>query len=184
MAIPVVHLKRDEMLNCLARFDDLRIIEGGLPDADLPGYERSFRTVLGFVPPEDEDGARVSPVPSSMRSHLAHINTGYGLAYVSCEVGQGVMKHAHDTVETFVPMNGRWRMVWDDENGEDYVDVGPLDVFSFPAGVMRRFYCLEVPEGQERATVMGLVSGEQPAAEYAPECIEELIKAGRLQAAE
>ena len=50
------------------------------------------------------------------------------------------MMHNHDTNETFIPMTGTWRASWEDENGKvEYVDLGPMDVVSFPPGMIRRF---------------------------------------------
>ncbi len=49
------------------------------------------------------------------------------------------MMHNHDTNETFVPMTGRWRCSWEVDGRVEHVDLGPMDVISFPAGVQRRF---------------------------------------------
>jgi hypothetical protein len=43
------------------------------------------------------------------------------------------MMHNHDTNETFIPMTGTWRCSWENDKGEvEAVDLGPLDVVSFP----------------------------------------------------
>ena len=51
-----------------------------------------------------------------------------------------MMMHNHDTNETFIAMTGRWRASWEGQNGGvEHVDLDPLDVVSFPPGLIRRF---------------------------------------------
>jgi hypothetical protein len=59
MSIPVVRPGKAEILKGLARFGDLHRNEGGLPDADIEGYKRTFLNILGFKPPPNE-GAKGS----------------------------------------------------------------------------------------------------------------------------
>src|ERR1700752_4809071 len=68
------------------------------------------------------------------------ISEGFNLGYCRAKPGCGPMMHNHDTNETFIPMTGRWRASWENENGEvEHVDLDPLDVVSFPPGMIRRF---------------------------------------------
>lgn len=183
MTIPVVRPSRAEITSCIARFRDLTRNEGGLPDADLDGYKRTFLNVVGFKPPEGEGaGARVfSPVPDNMRAYISHLQPGFGIAYVQAEAENGVMMHVHDTNETFVIMEGKWSMTWEGDKGNDSVELEKYDVISFPPHVQRQFHCLSVPPGVEKGMILGVIGGNQPSVEYSPEAVEKLIAAGKMQ---
>jgi hypothetical protein len=49
MTIPVHKPTRDEILKCVARFDEIEAVDGGLPDQKVEGYYRTFRNALGFA---------------------------------------------------------------------------------------------------------------------------------------
>jgi mannose-6-phosphate isomerase-like protein (cupin superfamily) len=183
MSIPVVKPNRSEMLKCVARFKDLVRNEGGLPDADLPGYERTFMNILGFKPPEgDGAGKRVfSPVPDNMRAYITHLQPGFGMACVQAEAGNGVMMHVHDTNETFMVLEGRWSMTWEGDQGDESVELEKYDVISFPPNVQRQFHCLSVPAGVEKGMILGVIGGDQPSVEYSPEAVRQLVEAGKLK---
>ena len=82
-----------------------------------------------------------SPVgEEASRLAAIKISEGFNLGYCRAKPGNGPMMHNHDTNETFIPMTGTWRCSWENEKGEvEFVDLGPLDVVSFPPGVARRF---------------------------------------------
>ncbi len=182
MEIPVIKPSKDEVMRCVARYDDLVRNEGGLPDADLPGYKRTFLNVIGFKPPANIDGRLISPVPDNMRAHISHLQPGFGMAYVQVAPGNGVMMHVHDTNETFVVLEGTWRMTWEGGNGDESVELGRYDVISFPPNIQRQFHCLSTPPGVEKGMILGVIGGDQPAAEYSPESVQKLVAAGKLPA--
>ena len=107
----------------------------------MPGCIRTLYNVIGFQPPQGEGDAVTSPVgDEASRLAAIPISEGFNLGYCRAKPGNGPMMHNHDTNETFIPMTGTWRCSWENENGEtEFVDVGPLDVVSFPPGVARRF---------------------------------------------
>jgi quercetin dioxygenase-like cupin family protein len=72
--------------------------------------------------------------------------------------------HNHDTNETFVPMTGRWRCSWNEEDTQS-VDLGPLDVISFPPGVARRFENVTPGDMNEEHVLMVIVAGTAPGTE-------------------
>lgn len=185
MTIPVVRPSTEEIHKCVARYKDLRRNEGGLPDADLPGYKRTFLNIMGFKPPEGEGaGQRVfSPVPDNMRAHISHLQPGFGMAFVQAAPGNGVMMHVHDTNETFMVIDGRWRMSWEGDKGNESVELEPLDVVSFPPFVQRQFHCLSVPAGKEKGMILGVIGGDQPSVEYSPESVKMMVEAGTMVAA-
>src|ERR671931_5948 len=53
---------RAEMEKRIARFKDLRGSDGGLPDSNMPGCERTLFNVIGFQPPQGEGDSVTSPV--------------------------------------------------------------------------------------------------------------------------
>lgn len=181
--IPVVRPKKEEILKCVARFKDLKRNEGGLPDADLEGYKRTFLNIVGFKPPEGEGaGERIfSPVPDNMRAYITHLQPGFGMAFVQAAPGNGVMMHVHDTNETFMVMEGKWRMTWEGDKGNDSVELEKYDVISFPPHVQRQFHCLSVPPGTEKGMILGVIGGDQPSVEYSPQSVQMLIAAGKME---
>ena len=88
------------------------------------------------------------------------------MGFTKCEPGCGPLMHNHDTNETFMPVTGRWRCAWNEGDEYEFIDAGPCDVISSPPGVMRRFECIETPEGEQTALIMFVVAGDAPANEF------------------
>jgi len=89
--------------------------------------------------------------------------------------------HNHDTNETFIPMTGTWRCSWENEAGAtEHVDLGPLDVVSFPPGAIRRFMNLanERNDPDEESILMFVIGGNAPRAEFTSKAMGELEAAG------
>jgi mannose-6-phosphate isomerase-like protein (cupin superfamily) len=183
MTIKVTRPPKAEITRCIARFKDLTRNEGGLPDADLEGYKRTFLNVVGFKPPPGSGAVQrvFSPVPDNMRAYISHLQPGFGMAFVQAAAGNGVMMHVHDTNETFLVLEGNWRMSWEGDKGDESVELEKYDVISFPPNVQRQFHCLSVPTGVEKGMILGVIGGDQPSVEYSPESVKELIKAGKLE---
>ncbi len=97
------------------------------------------------------------------------------------------MMHNHDTNETFIPMTGRWRASWETETGKiEHVDLGPFDVVSFPPGMIRRFENVTEGDPNAESTLMFVIGGDAPSAEFTDKAMNELQEAGvwKPQAAE
>ena len=89
------------------------------------------------------------------------------------------MMHNHDTDETFIPMTGRWRASWENENGEvEHVDLDPLDVVSFPPGMIRRFENITAGDPNQDSILMFVIGGDAPRAEFTDQAMHELATAG------
>lgn len=171
---------RDEMMKRVARFKDLKGFDGGLPDSYMPGCERTLYNVIGFQPPEDAGGQVNSPV-GSQASELAaiKIQEGFNLAYCRAKPGRGPMMHNHDTNETFIPMTGTWRASWETPEGKvEHVDLGPLDVVSFPPGAIRRFENVTPGDPNAEHILMVVIGGDEPKAEFTDQAVEKLKTAG------
>ena len=139
--LPRKYLTREQMMRRVARFKDLKGFDGGLPDSKMKGSLRTLFNVIGFQPPHDHGDNATSPVGEDAAKLAAiKISEGFNLGYCKAKPGNGPMMHNHDTNETFIPMTGTWRASWEDENGKvEHVDLGPMDVVSFPPGMIRRF---------------------------------------------
>jgi hypothetical protein len=89
------------------------------------------------------------------------------------------MMHNHDTNETFIPMTGRWRASWENENGAvEHVDLDPLDVVSFPPGMIRRFENVTQGDPNQDSILMFVIGGDAPRAEFTDQAMHELETAG------
>lgn len=171
---------REEMMKRVARFRTLKGSDGGLPDSKMQGCIRKLYNVIGFQPPKGEGGAVTSPVgDDASRLAAIKISEGFNLGYCRAKPGNGPMMHNHDTNETFIPMTGTWRCSWENEKGEvEYVDVGPLDVVSFPPGVARRFENVTAGDPDEESILMFVIGGNGPKAEFTDQAMRELEAAG------
>ena len=156
---------RDEMMQRVARFKELKGSDGGLPDSKLPECRRKLYAVVGFQPPE----AGNSPVGADASAMPAiSIAEGFNLGYCKAKPGKGPLMHNHDTNETFIAMTGRWRCEWNEGEAMQHVDLGPYDVISFPVGVARRFMNVTWDEPKREHLLMFIIGGNQPQAEFTP----------------
>jgi mannose-6-phosphate isomerase-like protein (cupin superfamily) len=178
--LPRFGISRADMLKRVARFKDLKGSDGGLPDSHMPGCERTLYNVIGFQPPKGEGDAVTSPVGGdASRLAAIPISEGFNLGYCRAKPGHGPMMHNHDTNETFIPMTGRWRASWENEQGEvEHVDLDPLDVVSFPPGAIRRFENVTPGDPDQEAILMFVIGGDGPRAEFTDRSMQELAAAG------
>src|SRR5262249_61466867 len=85
---------RVEMEKRIARFKNLRGSDGGLPDSNMPGCERTLFNVIGFQPPQGEGDSVTSPVgEDAARSAAIPISEGFNLGYCKAKPGHGPMMH-------------------------------------------------------------------------------------------
>ncbi|MBX9607256.1 MAG: cupin domain-containing protein [Gammaproteobacteria bacterium] len=182
--IPRVYVSREDMMKRVARFKDLKGFDGGLPDSHMPASMRILYNVIGFQPPPGEQGAVTSPVGAkAARMSSIKISEGFNLGYCEALPGKGPMMHNHDTNETFVCMTGRWRASWESAAGEvESVDLDPLDVISFPPGMIRRFENITDGPADQYSVLMFVIAGDAPAAEFSREAMAEIEASGVLDA--
>ena len=175
------YLSRDEMMKRVARFKDLKGFDGGLPDSKMKGCIRTLFNVIGFQPPKGiGEGGVTSPVGAQAAEMAAiKISEGFNLGYCKAKPGNGPEMHNHDTNETFIAMTGRWRASWEDENGKvDHVDLDPLDVISFPPGMIRRFENVTAGDPEAESILMFVIGGDGPRAEFTDQAMARREKAG------
>jgi quercetin dioxygenase-like cupin family protein len=175
-----IRVSRADMMKRVARFDELKGSDGGLPDSRMPGCERTLINVIGFQPPASTDGAIVSPVGAdASRLAAIKISEGFNLGYCKAVPGKGPMMHNHDTNETFVCMTGTWRCSWENEEGKvESIDLNPLDVISFPPGAIRRFENVTSGDPNEESILMFVIGGDGPRAEFTDDSLRQLEAAG------
>jgi quercetin dioxygenase-like cupin family protein len=178
--LPRRTFSREEILARVARFKDIKGYDGGLPDSHMPGCERTFYNVIGFQPPPSDGSGVTSPVGEQAAQLAAiKISEGFNLGYCKAKPGHGPMMHNHDTNETFIPISGRWRASWENEKGGiDHVDLDPLDVVSFPPGLIRRFENVTSGDPEAEHILMFVIGGDAPRAEFTDQSMHELEEAG------
>lgn len=177
-----VGISRAEMSARIARFKDLAGSDGGLPDSGFPGAQRRLYNVIGFQPPKADSRAVTSPVgDDAARLAAIKISEGFNLGFCRALPGHGPMMHNHDTNETFIAITGRWRCSWENgQGGVDSADIGPLDVCSFPPGVVRRFENVTDGDPAAESILMFVIAGDAPKAEFTDEVMERIARAGLL----
>jgi len=178
--IPRQYCTKEDMLKRVARFNDIEGSDGGLPDSYHPSAIRTLFNVIGFQPPEQENDGVVSPVgEKAARMAAIKISEGFNLGYCKALPGKGPMMHNHDTNETFIGITGKWRASWEQEDGSvEHIDLDPLDVISFPPGLIRRFENVTNGPADEESILMFVIAGDAPGAEFSREAMAELKSAG------
>jgi uncharacterized RmlC-like cupin family protein len=136
----------EQMQKRIARFGDLVPIRRGFLDTAIPGHARDVFNVIGGGVTEDQS---VAPAIADARD--------FNLTYVRAEPGNGAALHDHETVEVFIPLTGRFAIIWG-EHGEHEVELSPFDVISVPPGVMRGFRCVH----HEAAYLLAIQGGSDP----------------------
>lgn len=151
----------EEMESRLARYRDLRASKQAFVDTRIPEYERDIYNVIGRGVTEDKD---LAPAITDSRY--------FGITYVGADPGKGAALHAHETIEVFVPLTGRWAAYWG-EKGDKEIEMEPFDVISFPPGVYRGFRNI----GDGHAMLMAIIGSKPETHEggrvdWAPDVLE------------
>jgi len=182
MSIPQIRVTREQMSQRIAYFKDLKGFDGGLIDSHYPGSERLLYNAVGFQPPRGIGGSDVvSPVGAEAAENAAvRISEGFNIGFCEAKPGHGPLMHNHDTNETFMPLTGQWRCSWEVDGKVEYFDVGPWDIFSFPAGVNRRFENVTESEPEKTHWLLFVIGGDAPEADFSEEAKATLRAAGML----
>lgn len=151
----------EEMQARVARYRELKASPQAFVDTRIPEYERDIYNVIGRGVTEDAGLA-----PSIVDSRY------FGITYVGAEPGKGAALHAHETIEVFIPLTGRWAAVWG-EDGDKEIEIEPFDVISFPPGIYRGFRNI----GDAPAMLMAIIgsketTGDGGRVEWAPSVLE------------
>lgn len=177
MNLPIDKPSKEEMLACVARAADVQGTNDGFLDSGLPGYDRWIYNYIGSADADGETPSGETAMPA-----IDHLRPGFGLGFVKASPGNGVLGHVHDTNETFLVLEGIWRIFWEGDQGTDSLELGRYDLISIPPGVVRWFENIEAGPGVEHGILLGVVAGDDPAAEPSREALEFLVEQGRIPA--
>jgi len=78
-------------------------------------------------------------------------------------------------------LSGRWRCSWEVDGNVEHFDVEPWDIFSFPAGVNRRFENITLDEPEKTHWLLFVIGGDAPEADFTDEAKSTLRNAGLLE---
>ncbi len=146
----------------IARFKELTPSPQAFVDTRLPEHMRDIYNVIGHGVTEDPS---LNPAITDAQD--------FNLTYIGAEPGKGAALHDHPTVEVFVPMTGRWKILWG-EDGEE-IELGPFDVISVPPGVMRGFRNIS----DEHAFMMAILGGSNSGkVTWAKKVLDEAERSG------
>jgi mannose-6-phosphate isomerase-like protein (cupin superfamily) len=165
--LPVRWVSRDELLTkYVARFNDLNGAATGLPDSEIEGHRKTILNAFGFDPPKGANA--VNPVGNDARAPITP-KAGFSVGFLKSKPRNGPVIHNHNTNETFIPLQGTWRFIWEESPAhEEFVDLEPYDTISFPPGVPRRFENLEPSPGWEEGLLLAVVGDDAPISEAMP----------------
>jgi len=109
----------------------------------------------------------LTEVPTATRRHYHVISPGshlgpakittahnFHMSILECPPGSGPPLHMHDLGEIFVCIKGKFAILWGNK-GEHSIELGPLDTFSVPVGIMRTFDNI----GDEEGTLLVIYDG-------------------------
>ena len=128
----------------VARYDDVKPSSAFFLDTALPEFERQVKNVIGIAGGED---------PGTNPAITAA--TGINFNYIVTDPGKGSALHDHPVWEIFVPVNGRWSIIWGTDNSQE-IELGPLDLIALPPGIMRGFKNV----GPEQAVLIAMLGGD------------------------
>lgn len=145
--MPGVQISKDEMLKCVARRSDIKSSHRAYVDTLLPDHAREIFNVIG-------PGVTENPADKNLAPALDGVE-GFRLGFIRSKPGTRGALHAHDTTEVFIPMSGKWIIVWGDQE-ENQLELNVGDVIAVPPGVFR---CFKNVSDQEEAWMIGILSG-------------------------
>ena len=182
MSIPVIKPTLEELNKCIARFKDLERCDTGIPDMQLPECKRTFMNVLGFSGTVKSGAETSSPFGDQAKPVISHLPAGFGISFIAVRPGKGVLMHTHDSLECFLVLSGKFKLEYELNVGNHYTILDTLDFIACPTGLERRFECLEAAPGQEEGMMLGIVSGDSPAAVASLGSVQRMVDAGLFTA--
>ena len=156
-------MEGDPLAGRVARFHELQGNDALLVDTAIPRFARTIWSIIGRNVGEDRDER--PPIPAD----------GFHLAVIKAPPGNGTALHDHVTTEVFMPLTGRWLVLYGEDGGQELV-LEQWDVCSVPAGVWRGFRNI----GEEDAILLAVIGGTDPGRiTWAPGVLEEAARHGR-----
>ena len=123
VAGPGVDMTPAEVAPNVARYADLQCDPNAFVDAANPGQRLAIRW----------------PISPGHRAAPAGIATphGFHMSMVETRAGSSPVVHMHKYREVFMPVRGVYRIYYNKDSSQ-FVELGPLDVFSVPPLLWRR----------------------------------------------
>jgi mannose-6-phosphate isomerase-like protein (cupin superfamily) len=146
----------EQMDKRVARFDKLKYPPTRYHDSQLPGHARKNYLVVGTGLIADGASDPWSAIP---------VAEGFQMSYIKAVPGNGPMLHNHNTNETFICLEGKWKVIWG-RHQENSVLLDKYDVCSVPPFVPRRFECVEPQAGHEEGLLQSIQSGDRAEVEW------------------
>ncbi|MDF3313154.1 hypothetical protein P3H15_50505 [Rhodococcus sp. T2V] len=146
----------EAVLERIARFDELQYNPERYPDNGRDGNAKKIFTVLGPGLEVNNAGDSLPAIP---------IEEGFNITYVQVKPGNGPSLHVHDGNETFIPVNGRWKIIFGSKE-EHSIELGPLDCIAVPAYLPRRFVNITVGTPDEENILIAVLAGSRPKAMF------------------
>jgi len=135
-----------EMEKRVARFKTLTPHPVTFLDQALPQHKRDVFNLIGRGVSEEKAAAAEITDVRDFNVQMSRAKPGHGAGL-----------HAHQTIETFMPLNGRWAIFWG-ERGEHEIILEQFDLISVPPGVMRGFRNV----GDDEAYLFTVLGGTDP----------------------
>ena len=157
----------EDMLARTARFRHVKPSSQAFVDTRIPEYQRDIYNIIVRGVTED---ANLAPAITDARY--------FGITYVGADPGKGAALHAHETIEVFIPLTGRWAACWGADGAKE-IELDPFDCISFPPGVYRGFRNI----GDEHAILMAIIGSKAETedggrVDWAPAVLEESHRTG------
>lgn len=162
----IVEMTLDEMCDRIAVFKDQTASQQLLITQGIPGFQRDIYSIIGRGVSEN---AETQPAITD--------SSGFNIAYVGAEPGNGSALHTHAEIEVFIPFSGQWSVFWNEGDAEQEVIIGPMDCISVPPGVMRAFRNV----GTEYGHLMAIIAGTENAAVSRPQDVVDAAAAAGLK---
>jgi len=143
-----LQVSKEEMLKFVARRSAMKSSDKAYVDVLLPNHGREIFNILGPGVSENPSDVNLKPAISGVPD--------FNLAYVRNKPGERGALHAHDTTEVFIPMSGRWQIIWGDEE-EHSLELEEGDVIAIPPGVFRCFKNI----GTTEQWMLAILAGEK-----------------------
>ncbi len=154
--MPIVEYTPEQMQQRVARFDTIKYPPNRYHDSQLPGHVRKNYLIVGTGLVAEGATDPWSAIP---------VKEGFQMSFIKAEPGNGPMLHNHDTNETFVCLEGKWKVIWG-RHAEHSVLLNKYDVCSVPPYVPRRFECVEPEAGKTEGLLQSIQPGNEPAVEW------------------
>ncbi|HWS07090.1 MAG TPA: cupin domain-containing protein [Xanthobacteraceae bacterium] len=164
---PVPKISREAMeRGHVARAAQARGADIAFLDQRIPVYEREIINMVGMGVTENPE----------LAPHVKAGAAGFSVTYVRAPQGCGAALHRHATEEVFIPVKGRWQVVWLEGDAERTVDLDEGDVCNVPIGIYRGFRNLS---GGTEALLMAIIGGPDAGkVDWHPSVVTEARKTG------